>query len=109
MSASRHFDIREIHDAAFASVALAARRAVNRLRMRLASLIMGRGWLGTIQRLVLIRDRAMRAVNRDGAVTLFECEALAQALYEDVPGEWLLTVALIESIPDDGSDEGAET
>lgn len=68
-------------------------RRVIRARLRLASWIMGDRWWGAVSRLQLIRQRAEIAITRDGSVILADCPALAEALYEDIPGSWTLTVS----------------
>ena len=75
---------------------LLMRRAWNRARMRLASWIMGGGWSGVIMRLWLVEHRARAAIQQDGGVILANCKPLADALYENIPGRWRLTVELIE-------------
>lgn len=68
-----------------------------RLRFRVGSFVMGDNWAGVVTRLWLIRDRALAAVSKDGMVTLAECPALAEALYERMPGKWALSVARIDA------------
>lgn len=65
------------------------------LRLRLAVLLFGDGWSGCVSRLWLIRERAMAAVTKDGRVNLAECQALADALYADIPGNWQLTLSRV--------------
>lgn len=72
------------------------RRVLNRVRLRLASWLFGGGWYGAITRLQLVHQRAKLAITPDGHVVLAECEALAEILYADVPGEWKLTVERVE-------------
>lgn len=67
-------------------------RMMNRARLRIGAWILGGGWFGAITRLQLIHQRAEKAVMRDGSVVLADCEALAEALYGEVPGIWTLTV-----------------
>ncbi len=62
-----------------------------KLRMKLAAWIMGDGWGGVLTRLWLIRARALDAISEDGMVTLAKCPALAETLYEKMPGTWTLT------------------
>lgn len=89
-------DERTILRAAHEYQLLLYRRVLSRVRLRLASWLFGGGWYGAIARLQLIHQRAKLAITPDGHVVLAECEALAEILYADVPGEWKITVERIE-------------
>lgn len=43
-------------------------------------------------RLWLINKRAMKCVTRDGHVILSEVLPLAEALYAELPGTWIVTI-----------------
>lgn len=77
-------------------------RLIRLARLRLAIVLFGGGWGGVISRLWLIRERAMAAVTREGRVDLANCQALADALYENIPGKWQLTIIKV-------SDSGSPT
>lgn len=88
-----------------------------RFRFWLGMKILGQAPLGVWMRLWIIRERAMKAVGEDGRVTLADCEALAEALYKPMPGNWLFTVMQLPSfraignageVPADGAPSNSE-
>lgn len=76
------------------------------LKLRVGFWLIGGDAMGLWSVLWLIRERAMRAVTRDGGVILAECQSLADALYEQTPGRWRLTLTEMEpSSPQCGGTE----
>ena len=71
-------------------------KMVTRWRIRLGAWILGDRYIAVMAGLWTIRDRAMRAVKQDGTVVLAECEPLAEALYEPLPGLWRMTLERID-------------
>lgn len=63
-----------------------------KFRIRLGIALMGQDFLGVCSLWQLIADRARAAVKPDGTVVLAECQALADALYTQTPGDWTLTL-----------------
>jgi hypothetical protein len=90
-SAMRAGDVRELQR----GFMLLAERLWKRTRFRVGSWLMGGEWYEVVMCLWVIRERAMRAVDRDGRVLLAECESLADALYAPIPGRWAITVTEI--------------
>ena len=52
----------------------------------------------------LIRERAMKCITPDGRVILADCQALADVLYTQIPGEWQLTITRIPIAAQDSQD-----
>ena len=88
--------IRKLYDDAMRGWMSLVFRWWQRARLRIGSAIIGDGYHAVIMRLWLIRDRAHGCILRDGRVILGNCEPLAEALYEPLPGRWSLTVTQLE-------------
>ena len=72
-------------------------RWLQRWRIRIGLKIVGGGYQGAVMRLWLIRERAMTAITQGGGVILADCPALAEALYEPIPGQWRFTIEQIDA------------
>lgn len=71
-----------------------------KFRIRLGIALMGNDFLGVCSLWQLIADRARAAVKPDGRVILSECQALADALYTQTPGDWTLVLTRNVEAPD---------
>lgn len=94
--AGRELDAAAISRATHAFAWLWMRRRWNRLRLSVATVVLGRGWFAVITTLLLVRERALKVITPDGGVILAECASLSDALYTAVPGRWRLTIELLD-------------